>query len=314
MTKNGYEFGGWYDNAGFTGSAITTIATGSTGNKEYWAKWTTVTYTIIYHSNGGSAITDGSYTIESPEITLPLPTWTGHNFLGWFANANFTGNAITKIPTESTGDKEFWAKWDTIRFTIAITKGANGTVVPAGNASGEVTVDYGDTVSFSFAPNDGYQVDVVKVDGNVITPTPSTYSFKNVTGDHTLSVTFKELPPNAFNLTLQAEPSNLGTVEGAGTHTAGSNVSISAKPHINAEFVNWTLNGIEYSKKADTLVCMDGNKTLIAHFTLKAKPKYQISITIDPADAGTVTGAGEYEEGTTCTLQETPAAKYKFEL
>ena len=39
-TKTGYTFGGWYENSGLTGSAVTKIAKGSTGNKTYWAKWT----------------------------------------------------------------------------------------------------------------------------------------------------------------------------------------------------------------------------------------------------------------------------------
>jgi uncharacterized repeat protein (TIGR02543 family) len=39
-TMTGYDFGGWYDNADFTGEAITQIAKGSTGNKEFYAKWT----------------------------------------------------------------------------------------------------------------------------------------------------------------------------------------------------------------------------------------------------------------------------------
>ena len=40
VTKSGFTFGGWYDNSGLTGSAVTTISTTATGNKEYWAKWT----------------------------------------------------------------------------------------------------------------------------------------------------------------------------------------------------------------------------------------------------------------------------------
>ena len=39
-TLTGYTFGGWYDNEGLTGTAVTTIAAGSTGNVELWAKWT----------------------------------------------------------------------------------------------------------------------------------------------------------------------------------------------------------------------------------------------------------------------------------
>jgi hypothetical protein len=42
VTKANSIFGGWYDNAGCTGTAITEIPVGSTGEKEYWAKWTAV--------------------------------------------------------------------------------------------------------------------------------------------------------------------------------------------------------------------------------------------------------------------------------
>lgn len=38
-TKDGYTFVGWYTSSSFSGSAVTTIATGSTGNKTFYAKW-----------------------------------------------------------------------------------------------------------------------------------------------------------------------------------------------------------------------------------------------------------------------------------
>lgn len=38
-TKAGYRFDGWYDNADCTGTAITEIPQGSSGNKKYYAKW-----------------------------------------------------------------------------------------------------------------------------------------------------------------------------------------------------------------------------------------------------------------------------------
>ena len=42
VTKAGYTFAGWFDNSELTGSAVTTISTTATGDKEYWAKWTPV--------------------------------------------------------------------------------------------------------------------------------------------------------------------------------------------------------------------------------------------------------------------------------
>ena len=38
-TKDGFVFGGWYENSEFTGSVVTQINQGSTGNKVYYAKW-----------------------------------------------------------------------------------------------------------------------------------------------------------------------------------------------------------------------------------------------------------------------------------
>lgn len=39
---------------------------------------------------------------------------------------------------------------------------------------------------------------------------------------------------------------------------------------------------------------------------------YTVTATIDPADSGSVTGTGEYQEGTTVTLTATPADGYNF--
>lgn len=39
VTKEGYVFGGWYDNEGLTGSSVSEISETDTGDKEYWAMW-----------------------------------------------------------------------------------------------------------------------------------------------------------------------------------------------------------------------------------------------------------------------------------
>jgi uncharacterized repeat protein (TIGR02543 family) len=38
-TKTDNTFSGWYNNSAFTGSAVTQIVQGATGNKEFWARW-----------------------------------------------------------------------------------------------------------------------------------------------------------------------------------------------------------------------------------------------------------------------------------
>lgn len=49
-TRTGYQFGGWYDNASFTGSPVTNIPAGSSGDKTLYAKWN---IGLTYNTTGG---------------------------------------------------------------------------------------------------------------------------------------------------------------------------------------------------------------------------------------------------------------------
>ena len=118
-TKIGYAFGGWYDDDAFSGSAITTIAAGSTGNKTFYAKWTKNDYTLTYSTNGGDAITALTYTVDNIPIILPTPTKTGYEFVGWFIDNTTSLDEITSITLENIGDMEIYAKWgDAITYSI----------------------------------------------------------------------------------------------------------------------------------------------------------------------------------------------------
>ena len=46
--------------------------------------------------------------VYSGEVTLPVPTFEGHTFLGWYTNPNFSGNAVTKVSSGVT----VYAKWE----------------------------------------------------------------------------------------------------------------------------------------------------------------------------------------------------------
>ncbi len=50
-TRAGYTFGGWYTSSSLTGSAVTQVAKGSTGNKPFYAKWTACTPCSTTYAN-----------------------------------------------------------------------------------------------------------------------------------------------------------------------------------------------------------------------------------------------------------------------
>ena len=54
-------------------------------------------------------IEDTTITIESEISTLPSPKKAGYQFMGWYNNAEFTGEKVTTIPAGTTGDIELHA-------------------------------------------------------------------------------------------------------------------------------------------------------------------------------------------------------------
>ena len=65
------------------------------------------------------------------------------------------------------------------------------------------------------------------------------------------------------------------------------------------------------SSQANYTFTVNGNRTLVANFT--AQPQnYTISVSANPAEGGTVTGGGSYQQGQTCTVHATPATGYNF--
>jgi uncharacterized repeat protein (TIGR02543 family) len=70
--RTDYTFGGWYDNAELTGTAVTAIPAGSTGHKTFWAKWTVnttsqgITLTIDDFALDPAGVTEEALTLTKP--------------------------------------------------------------------------------------------------------------------------------------------------------------------------------------------------------------------------------------------------------
>jgi len=109
--KVGYDFDGWYTSAE-GGSEVTGIAEGTTGNLDFYARYTAITYSITYQLHGGSNDADNpfEYTIESNSISFNDASRTGYTFDGWFTEET-GGTQVTGVPQGSHGDVEVHAHW-----------------------------------------------------------------------------------------------------------------------------------------------------------------------------------------------------------
>ena len=125
VVKDGYTFGGWYENPDYSDGALT--GDPHTG-KTYYAKWVSE---ITFDANGG-AMPEGITTpVEITEgqsySTLPVPTRTGYTFTGWYTAVE--GGTKVESSTVPTGNTTLYAQWTPNTYTIQFNggNGANGS-------------------------------------------------------------------------------------------------------------------------------------------------------------------------------------------
>jgi uncharacterized repeat protein (TIGR02543 family)/LPXTG-motif cell wall-anchored protein len=113
FTRDGYTFAGWHTNSSGTGG--TSYTDGQSYNFSaditLHAQWTPLTYNVTYDEQGGTTVSDGTYTTGST-ITLPAaPTQAGFTFAGWFiASTGGTALGATYAPP-GTGNIIIYAQW-----------------------------------------------------------------------------------------------------------------------------------------------------------------------------------------------------------
>ncbi len=148
----GYTFDGWFTekNVG-TGTKVTGVTKGTSGNITVYAQFGLEEYDITYNNvNGATNNNVTYYTVESEDFTIYPLTKEGYTFDGWFTNEECTTPANLTITKGSSGDITLYAKWTPITYTIEyVTYGGTATGNPA-------TYIITDNVTFNNATLSGY--------------------------------------------------------------------------------------------------------------------------------------------------------------
>lgn len=167
-TRTGYSFEGWFENADLETSGISQITTGSTGNKEVYAKWSVTSYSVTYQLNEGTndGANPSTYTIESSPITFSNPTRSGYTFEGWFENSDLLTSGITQIDTGTIGNKTVYAKWSSPN-DFNVTYDLNGGI---NNESNPATYNISSsTITLASPSRSGYTFDGWFEDSDLVT-------------------------------------------------------------------------------------------------------------------------------------------------
>ncbi|MCL2032541.1 MAG: hypothetical protein FWG96_04670 [Methanomassiliicoccaceae archaeon] len=130
---------------------------------------------------------------------------------------------------------------------ITATADSNSTISPSGTAA----VQYGMNQSFTFRPKAGYYISSVTVDGIVLSLSETemrfggSYTFSNVTGDHTIDVESSVVP--YFTITATADSSSMVYPGGTVSVLSWSSLTFSFYPNTRHYMSSVTVDGIVLS-------------------------------------------------------------------
>ena len=142
-----------------------------------------IDYDIRYHLNGGEGEASGTYNVETA-VTLPVPSKTRAEFLGWYDNEACLGEPVSSIASGTTGEKEFWAKWEHLGYLVLFPQKGGYEIKPLeGYVNGKIPED--GSFLFQIVPKEGYDISnlTIKNGETTLTAADGVYRIDHITDD-----------------------------------------------------------------------------------------------------------------------------------
>ena len=263
----------------------------------------TQSYTINVSANpaiGGTTTGGGTYQ-QGQNCTVTATANNGYNFVNWTEGGNVVSTHASYTFVVN-GNRNLVANFQATPQEFTINVSANPS--NGGSVTGGGTFQQGQQCTVSATPAVGYTFVSWTENGTQVS-TNANYTF-TVLGNRTLVAQFQE---ETFNIRVSANPLLAGRVTGGGAYHQGDNCTVTATANPGYTFTNWTENGNVVSTNASYTFTVTNERTLVANFQIQS---FTISLSANPIDAGTVSGGGSYNYGTSCTVTATPIQRYLF--
>jgi CSLREA domain-containing protein len=208
---------------------------------------------------------NGSITPDTPQtlnygdsITFTVAADTGYHIADVGVDGASQGAVGGYTFDNVTANHTISATFAIDTFVITPTAGLNGSITP----DSPQTLNYGDSITFTIAADTGYHIADVGVDGASQGPI-SSYTFDNVTANHTITATFAT---NTYTLTVATSGIGSGVVTptiGVHTYTYGTVVTITQAADPVSYFSGWSG---DCSGQGTCAVTMTENRSVVANF------------------------------------------------
>ena len=262
-------------------------------------------------AEGGSVSPTGTQTIDAGESFTFTVTPDNCYEIG---TVTVNGTAVTLDANNSytinnvTANQNINVTFNPITYTIVASAGNGGNITPSGN----ITVNCGENQTFAILANEGYMISDILVDGQSV-GSQSSYTFSNVSGNHTIVANFELIPVGHVVITVNSDAEG-GSVTPSGTQSVeeGSDFTFTVTPDNCYEIGTVTVNGTAVTLNANneyTILNITTEQTVNVTFN-----HLSYTITATANNGGSITPAGDVEVncGENATFTITPDDGYEI--
>ena len=261
--NEGYKFINWIE----SGEVVSEEAKYTfvvENDRKFVANFELLTYNVTASANKenfGAVKGAGTYN-HGEEVTLTAVPNEGYKFVNWTENDSVVSTEA-EYSFVITGNRSLVANFVTLHEVTASVNDEN-----FGSVTGVGIYGYGEEVTLTATPNEGYKFVNWTENGEVVSE-EAKYTFV-VENDRKFVANFELL---TYNVTASANKENFGAVKGAGTYNHGEEVTLTAVPNEGYKFVNWTENGEVVSEEAEYTFVVENDRNLVANFEKIEQPE-----------------------------------------
>ena len=275
-----------------------------TANHTISATFTANSYTITASAGTGGTISpSGSVSVNNgANQTFTIAASTGYQISSVTVDGVSQGAISSYTFSNVTAAHTISAAFSAVSYTITASAGTGGTISP----SGAVSVSHGSNRTFTVTTNTGYTIANVLVDGASV-GTVSSYTFNNVTANHTISATFTA---NSYAITASAGTGGTISPSGSVSVSHGTSQTFTIAANTGYQIASVSVDGVSQGAISSyTFSNVTAAHTISATFAVRT---YTITASAGTGGSISPTGSVSVNHGANQTFTITPNTGYSI--
>jgi hypothetical protein len=265
-------------------------------------------YSVITGESANLCLSVSDHHIfQAPQSVLSLYVQSYIPLYRWniFSNNQYVGsqycNPMAYAPSDQTSIQAEYNPSGASTYSLSVSSSAGGTIAP----NGTVTVCSGGNATFYIAPESGYHLADLLVNGVSVKSSVSNnqYTLSNVSSNTTVYASFS----TQYRLTTGVGSGSGSVSPSTQDYNYGATVTLSATPSTGYRFDHWLVGSSTYTT-ATTNITITDDVTATAYFVRR----YTLTTVVSGFGGTTTPASSTVDAGSTVWIDATPDSNYSF--